>query len=172
MACTHTRRSSNDPQAAARYASLGIEADGLGLLAAARFREDEHVALLGEVVTQHRQTPNVLGSLLPAGHAGTGELAYLGDVGTGFTEAARRYLLALLRPLQRPIQLSPPSPSALGGGRVVRPHPGPVIGWCWWWLGRSRTGRSLAIRASATRPGAGYAPTGTPQPSINLPVPQ
>jgi hypothetical protein len=57
VACTHTRRSSNDPQAAARYASLGIEADGLGLLAAARFREDEHVALLGEVVTQHRQTP-------------------------------------------------------------------------------------------------------------------
>ena len=46
--------------------------------------------------------PNVLGSLLLAGHNDTGELVYLGDVGTGFTEAARRHLLALLRPLQRP----------------------------------------------------------------------
>jgi bifunctional non-homologous end joining protein LigD len=43
---------------------------------------------------------NVLGSLLLAGHADTGELVYLGDVGTGFTEAARRHLLGLLRPLQ------------------------------------------------------------------------
>jgi len=45
--------------------------------------------------------PNVLGSLMLAGHNEAGELVYLGDVGTGFTETARRHLLALLRPLQR-----------------------------------------------------------------------
>ena len=43
----------------------------------------------------------MLGSLLLAGYADTGELVYLGDVGTGFTDAARRHLLQVLRPLQR-----------------------------------------------------------------------
>src|SRR5215213_9454503 len=41
------------------------------------------------------------GTLLLAGHADTGELIYLGDVGTGFPDAARRHLLQVLRPLQR-----------------------------------------------------------------------
>jgi bifunctional non-homologous end joining protein LigD len=44
---------------------------------------------------------NVLGSLLLAGHTNDGELVYAGDVGTGFTDATRRQLLQLLRPLQR-----------------------------------------------------------------------
>jgi bifunctional non-homologous end joining protein LigD len=42
-----------------------------------------------------------LGSLLLAGHAESGDLVYLGDVGTGFTDAARRHLLQVMRLLQR-----------------------------------------------------------------------
>jgi len=44
---------------------------------------------------------NVLGSLLLAAHDRGGELVYVGDVGTGFTDAVRRRLLGLLRPLHR-----------------------------------------------------------------------
>lgn len=41
----------------------------------------------------------VLGSLLLAAHAGDGQLVYVADVGTVFTEVARRRLLDLLRSL-------------------------------------------------------------------------
>jgi bifunctional non-homologous end joining protein LigD len=44
---------------------------------------------------------DVLGLLLLAAHTGDGELVYVGDGGTGFTDAARRHLLDVLRPLQR-----------------------------------------------------------------------
>jgi bifunctional non-homologous end joining protein LigD len=44
---------------------------------------------------------NVLGSLLLAAHNSDGELVYVGDVGTGFTDAVRHRLLGLLRPLHR-----------------------------------------------------------------------
>jgi bifunctional non-homologous end joining protein LigD len=43
----------------------------------------------------------VLGSLLLAAHNLDGELVYVGDVGTGFTDASRRRLLELLQPLHR-----------------------------------------------------------------------
>jgi ATP-dependent DNA ligase len=65
--------------------------------------------------------------LLLAGHADTGELIYLGDVGTGFTDAARRHLLQVLRPLQR--SDSPfPAEFLRARGRPERPpaHRGPV----------------------------------------------
>ena len=45
--------------------------------------------------------PHVLGSLLLAAHRPGGQLVYVGDVGTGFTDAARRHLLARLQPLRR-----------------------------------------------------------------------
>jgi bifunctional non-homologous end joining protein LigD len=44
---------------------------------------------------------SVLGALLLAAHDPDGLLVYVGDVGTGFTDAARRRLLELLRPLHR-----------------------------------------------------------------------
>lgn len=44
---------------------------------------------------------NVLGSLLLAAYNPGGELIYLGDVRTGFTDAARHRLGDLLRPLHR-----------------------------------------------------------------------
>ena len=44
---------------------------------------------------------NVLSALLLAAHNPDGELVYVGDVGTGFTDAARRRLLDLLQPLHR-----------------------------------------------------------------------
>jgi hypothetical protein len=69
----------------------------------------------------------------------------------------------------------------LNSPRRVRPRSG-VAGcaaptWAGHWVvlvvvGEIEYRALLAIRASATRPGAGYAPTGKPQPSINLPVPQ
>ena len=43
-----------------------------------------------------------LGSLLLAAHDTAGELVYVGDVGTGFNDAARMRLLELLRPLEQP----------------------------------------------------------------------
>ena len=44
---------------------------------------------------------HVLGSLLLVAHDGDGELVHVGDVGTGFTDAARRALLEELGPLAR-----------------------------------------------------------------------
>jgi hypothetical protein len=49
----------------------------------------------------------VLGSLLLAAYDPGGELVYVGDVGSGFTDAVRRWLLGLLRPLHRDDPLSP-----------------------------------------------------------------
>jgi bifunctional non-homologous end joining protein LigD len=43
----------------------------------------------------------VLGALLLGAYGPDGQLVYVGDVGTGFTGAARRQLLELLRPLHR-----------------------------------------------------------------------
>jgi bifunctional non-homologous end joining protein LigD len=44
---------------------------------------------------------DVLGSLLLAAYDPDGELVYVGDVGTGFTDGTRRRLVELLRPLRR-----------------------------------------------------------------------
>jgi bifunctional non-homologous end joining protein LigD len=44
----------------------------------------------------------VLGSLLLGANDAAGELIYVGDVGTGFTDAARRHMLAQPQPLERP----------------------------------------------------------------------
>jgi bifunctional non-homologous end joining protein LigD len=44
---------------------------------------------------------NVLSALLLAVYDSEGELVYVGDVGTGFNDAARRRLLELLEPLHR-----------------------------------------------------------------------
>jgi bifunctional non-homologous end joining protein LigD len=56
----------------------------------------------------------VLGSLLLGAHDADGLLVYVGDVGTGFTEEARRRLLARLHPLHRP---DPPFPAAFARAR-------------------------------------------------------
>jgi ATP dependent DNA ligase C terminal region len=72
----------------------------------------------------------------------TAVLVYVGDVGTGFTDAARRRLLELLRPLHRD---EPPFAAAFvrARGWVGRPPDrGPFIGWSHSWSGRSSTGRS------------------------------
>jgi bifunctional non-homologous end joining protein LigD len=69
---------------------------------------------------------DVLGSLLLAAHSLDGELVYVGDVGTGFTAAARRQLLELLAPLHRD---EPPFPGVFvrARGWVGRPpNRGPV----------------------------------------------
>lgn len=55
---------------------------------------------------------NSLGALLLAVHDERGELVYVGDVGTGFTDAARARLIDRLRALEQP---EPPFP-----GEVVR----------------------------------------------------
>ena len=73
--------------------------------------------------------PNVFGSLLLAGYAESGELVYLGDVGTGFTGAARRHLLQVLRPLQRAESPFPAEFARLGGGPApAQPGAGAVGG--------------------------------------------
>ncbi|MFC4950102.1 DNA ligase [Pseudonocardia sp. GCM10023141] len=57
---------------------------------------------------------NVVGALLLAVHDAAGVLVYVGDVGTGFTDAARRQLLELLGPLHRD---TPPFPGAFSRTR-------------------------------------------------------
>ena len=68
--------------------------------------------------TGHAQ---VLSSLLLAAHDADGELVYVGDVGTGFTEAARRHLLERLRPLHRD---KPPFSASAGEFVRARGWPG------------------------------------------------
>jgi bifunctional non-homologous end joining protein LigD len=58
--------------------------------------------------------PKVLGALLLAAHDETGKLVYVGDVGAGFTDAARRHLRAQLQPLEQP---EPPFPGAFARAR-------------------------------------------------------
>ena len=102
-----------------------------------------------------------LGALLLAVHDDTGELVYVGDVGTGFTDAARHRLLTQLRPLQRS---EPPFT-----GEFLAPAAGPdahrpgdrCTGSNRGWWGRSSTGPSPATAASAIPPGGDYARTGT-----------
>lgn len=55
---------------------------------------------------------NSIGALLLAAHDDDGQLVYVGDVGTGFTDTARQRLLERLRELERP---GPPF-----GGEVAR----------------------------------------------------
>jgi bifunctional non-homologous end joining protein LigD len=64
--------------------------------------------------------------LLLAGHADTGELVYLGDVGTGFTDATRRHLLQVLRPLQRADSPFPAEFARARGWPGRPPNRGPV----------------------------------------------
>ncbi|MFB9904222.1 ATP dependent DNA ligase [Allokutzneria oryzae] len=60
----------------------------------------------------------VLGGLLPGAHdPSTGDLVYIGDVGTGFSDAARREISARLAPLERamhPFAAEPPRDQVRG----------------------------------------------------------
>lgn len=62
--------------------------------------------------------PGLVGTLLMAGYDGDGVLAVAGQVGTGFSTAARRQLFAMLHPLERD------SPAAING----------VAGQGWRWV--------------------------------------
>jgi bifunctional non-homologous end joining protein LigD len=63
----------------------------------------------------------VLSALLLAAHDSEGRLVYVGDVGTGFTDAARRHLKEVLRPLHRD---RPPFPAPAGEFVRARGWPG------------------------------------------------
>jgi bifunctional non-homologous end joining protein LigD len=79
----------------------------------------QEVIVCGWRPGQSRLTGSLGGLLLGAHHPDTGELVYLGDVGTGFTEADRRAMLARLESLQRhthPFAVTPPRED------VVRAH--------------------------------------------------
>jgi bifunctional non-homologous end joining protein LigD len=82
------------------------------------------VILCGWRPGQGRFTGMFGGLLLGAHDPDTGDLVYLGDVGTGFTETTRRELQALLEPLERsghPFALDPPRED-VRRGRWVRPQ--------------------------------------------------
>ena len=67
---------------------------------------------------------HILGSLLLAAHAEDGQLVHVGDVGTGFTDAARRALLQKLRP---PARDTPPvTGSLVQGWRGRNPRRSPI----------------------------------------------
>jgi bifunctional non-homologous end joining protein LigD len=71
----------------------------------------QEVIVCGWRPGQSRLTGSLGGLLLGGHHPDTGELIYLGDVGTGFTEADRRAMLARLEPLRRrthPFATTPP----------------------------------------------------------------
>jgi bifunctional non-homologous end joining protein LigD len=67
---------------------------------------------------------HVLAALLLAARDADGELVYVGDVGTGFTDAARRHLADLLQPLRRDV-----SPFARARGRPGRPPARGAVVW-------------------------------------------
>ncbi|MDT7575819.1 MAG: hypothetical protein QOH17_2152 [Pseudonocardiales bacterium] len=73
---------------------------------------------------------DVLGSLLLAAYDPDGELVYLGDVGTGFTDATRRHLVELRRPavLSRLAQAWRSERSLAGGRRGRRSGLPPGVG--------------------------------------------
>ncbi len=82
------------------------------------------VILCGWRPGQGRFTGMLGGLLLGAHDPDTGDLVYLGDVGTGFTETTRRELQALLEPLERsghPFAVDPPRED-VRRGRWVRPE--------------------------------------------------
>jgi bifunctional non-homologous end joining protein LigD len=62
--------------------------------------QTQEVVIGGWTAGEGRRT-NTVGALLLGAYDGTGELRYLGHVGTGFTEAALRDLLERLRPLEQ-----------------------------------------------------------------------
>jgi len=71
----------------------------------------QEVIVCGWRPGQSRLTGSLGGLLLGAHDPDTGQLIYLGDVGTGFTEADRKAMLARLEPLQRrthPFATTPP----------------------------------------------------------------
>ncbi|GAB3891903.1 DNA ligase D [Kibdelosporangium lantanae] len=71
----------------------------------------QEVVICGWRPGQSRLTGTLGGLLLGAHDPGTGDLVYLGDVGTGFTERARGDLQARLEPLERrshPFAETPP----------------------------------------------------------------
>lgn len=67
---------------------------------------------------------HVLGSLLLAANGDDGQLVHVGDVGTGFTDAARRALLQELRPLAR--DTPPVTGSLVQGWRGRNPRRGRI----------------------------------------------
>ncbi len=102
---------------------------------------------------------NVLGSLLLAVHDQQGDLVYAGDVGTGFTDAARRQLLEQLRVLSRD---EPPitGPTQLTHAWPGRPHVGasPCTGSSRAWSARSSTDPSARVAGFVIRPGEACVP--------------
>lgn len=63
------------------------------------YRRTAHVIIAGWAPSS--SNPRVLGALLLAARDPAGNLAYAGDVGSGFSDATRRHLLELLGPLAR-----------------------------------------------------------------------
>lgn len=101
-----------------------------------------------------RRDGGIGGLLLGAHDPATGDLVYLGDVGTGFSDRALRELDVLLAPLAR---RTAPFAAALAGRT-----PGTPAGWSRRWSARSSTGSSPAATAGCgTRPGGGCARTAT-----------
>ncbi|WP_370949618.1 DNA ligase D [Amycolatopsis sp. cg5] len=81
--------------------------------------QTQEVIICGWRPGQRSFTGTLGGLLLGAHHPDTGELVYLGDVGTGFSHAARAELMARLEPTERrhhPFAIAPPRED------VVRAH--------------------------------------------------
>ena len=102
---------------------------------------------------------NVLGALLLAAYRPDGELVYVGDVGTGFTDAAWRRPLELLRPLGREDSPFPGAVVRARGWPGRPPGRGLCIGWRRGWWGRLSIGRLRLRAASGIRRGGGYGRT-------------
>ncbi|EWM19842.1 DNA ligase D [Kutzneria sp. 744] len=78
--------------------------------------QTQEVVVCGWRPGQSRLTGSLGGLLLGAHDPATGELVYIGDVGTGFSEAERRALLERLAPLRRdkpPFAAAPPRQDVL-----------------------------------------------------------
>ena len=129
----HRRRGGDGRGRAARPGGCGREAAGLDLSAGRRSRAwiKTPIRHTAEVIiagwSPSSGNAHVLGALLLAAHDPDGELVYVGDVGTGFTDAARRRLAgAACGRCTATIHRSPGRSCGPAAGRGRPPSRGPV----------------------------------------------
>ncbi|MCR6484866.1 DNA ligase D [Amycolatopsis sp. OK19-0408] len=119
-----------------------------------------------------RSFTGTLGGLLLGAHdPGTGDLVYIGDVGTGFSQATRAELQARLEPLERrthPFAVAPPREDTVRARWVEPRLVGEIVYRQFTRAGRVRHTAWRGLRADK-EPGDVLAPRATPLPELPPP---
>jgi bifunctional non-homologous end joining protein LigD len=139
------------------------------------FIQTQEVVICGWRPGQRSFTGTLGGLLLGAHDPETGDLVYIGDVGTGFSQAARADLVAQLRPLERrthPFVTTPPREDTVRAQWVEPNLVGEVVYRQFTRAGRVRHTAWRGLRADK-KPGDVLAPraTGQAAPAPSEPAP-